>query len=343
MGYRLCSSSRPLLIFLLLHPWCTLASGSCQDKCGPLAVKYPLGTGFGCGSPRFNPYVTCSSSSSSSASASPDGDQNDHDHDELLLTTHTGSYPITSVSYATSTLTITPQNMSTCSSMQPTPNLGLDWPSPFQLGPSVFILLSCPPPTSSTLTVKGFPICDSTNAYLCASIHTCPAIASLGLSLFAPTNTCCVYSPANLDPKGDLDLKALGCASYASVLSLGDYPTDPNKWDYGVALKYNDDVGSLDSYVATNCEACERSGGVCGYEPPRNYFLCVCNNGVNTTTDCYNQMGLSNSASFITRTRKVILGWFVALSFFVMEDLFDKALFLSTWKEVGRKGFHAMP
>ncbi|XP_042492954.1 wall-associated receptor kinase-like 20 [Macadamia integrifolia] len=314
MGNRLCFSSLHLLLFLLLQLWRTLASqpsSSCQAKCGSLTVKYPLGTGFGCGSPRFNPYVTCSSSSSSS---SPDGD-----HDQLLLTTHTGSYPITAISYATSTLTITPPNMSTCSSMQPSQNLGIDWPSPFQLGPSVFVLLSCPPPTSSSLTVKGLPICDSTYNYLCASIHTCPAVASLGLSLFAPTNTCCVYSPANLDPKGDLDLKALGCASYASVLSLGQYPTDPNKWEYGVALKYNNDVGSLDSFVATNCEVCERSGGACGYGPPRNYFLCVCNNGVNTSTDCYNQMSLSNSVSVITTRRKVLLGWIIALSFLVME------------------------
>ncbi|KAJ4966002.1 hypothetical protein NE237_017851 [Protea cynaroides] len=310
MGHHFRSSSLHLLLFLLLHPWYMLASQhsrSCQNNCGSLTLKYPLGTGYGCGSPRFYPYVTCSFG---------DGDSN---HDQLLLTTHTGSYPITSISYPTSTLTITPPTMSNCSSMQPSPNLGLDWPSPFQLGPSIFILLSCPPPTSSSLTFKGLPICDSTYAYLCASIHTCSAVVSLGLSLFAPTNTCCVYSPANLDPKGDLDLKTLGCASYASVVSLGSYPTDPNKWEYGVALKYNNDVGSTDSYVATNCKACESSGGVCGYEPPRNYFLCVCNNGVNTSTDCYNQLGLSGSASIITITRRFLLGWIGALSLLVME------------------------
>ncbi|PQM40886.1 uncharacterized protein Pyn_19563 [Prunus yedoensis var. nudiflora] len=45
--------------------------------------------------------------------------------------------------------------MSSCSSMQPSPsNFGLDWASPFQLGRSTFILLSCQPPTSS-LTLGG--------------------------------------------------------------------------------------------------------------------------------------------------------------------------------------------
>ncbi|KAF5188813.1 wall-associated receptor kinase carboxy-terminal protein, partial [Thalictrum thalictroides] len=197
------------------------SSSSCQNKCGSLEVNYPLGTGYGCGSPRFYPYVSCA----------PGGDQ-------LLLTTHTGSYPITSISYTTSTITITPPQMSTCNSMQSSSNFGLDWTSPFQLGPSVFILLACPPPTSS-LSIKGTPICDTANTHLCASIHTCPAVASLGLSLFAPTSTCCVYSPANLNAKGDLDLQKLKCAAYVSVVSLGDIPTDPNRWVYGINLKYN--------------------------------------------------------------------------------------------------------
>uniref|UniRef100_A0A5B7BSK8 non-specific serine/threonine protein kinase n=1 Tax=Davidia involucrata TaxID=16924 RepID=A0A5B7BSK8_DAVIN len=261
----------PILFHILVTFRCTSAvEPACHTKCGPLEVKYPLGTGYGCGSPRFHPYVTCP----------PAGDQ-------LLLTTHTGSYPITSISYATSTLTITPPSMSTCTSMQPSPTkLGLDWASPFQLGPSTFILLSCPPPTSS-LTIKGTPICDPSSSYLCASIYTCPAVVTLGLPLFPPTNTCCVYSPANLDNKNEeLDLNKLKCAGYASVVSLGDAPTDPSQWQYGVALKYS--LGGLENYnTATSCHGCELSDGVCGYSPPGNSFVCVCKSGFNTSTDCY--------------------------------------------------------
>ncbi|GLT56724.1 hypothetical protein SLA2020_297450 [Shorea laevis] len=240
---------------------------ACWKTCGSLQVKYPFGTGCGCGSPRFYPYVTCNS-------------------DQLLLTTHTGSYPITSISYATSTLTITPPYMSTCNSMQQSPNLGLDWASPFQLGPSIIILLSCTPPTSS-LTVKGSPVCDPSSSNLCASIYTCPSVVSLGLPLFPPTNSCCVYSPANFNAQGELDLRQLNCAGYTSIASLQDYPTDPSKWQYGVALKYTN--GAFDDYYINNkCNTCEASGGVCGYAPRGNSFICVCNGGFNSTTDCYN-------------------------------------------------------
>lgn len=241
----------------------------CNTTCGSLEVKYPFGTSYGCGSPRFYPYITCA----------PGGDQ-------LLLTTHTGSYPITSISYTTSTLTITPPHMSTCSSMQVSPNLGLDWSSPFQLGPSTFLLLSCTPPTSS-LTINGSdsPVCDTSSSYLCASIYTCPSVIGLGLPLFPPTNTCCVYSPANFNGKGELDLRKLNCMGYASIVSLQDYPTDPTRWKFGVALKYK--TGALDDYyMDTKCNTCENSGGVCGYAPPSNSFACLCKNGINTTTDC---------------------------------------------------------
>ncbi|KAJ1405312.1 Wall-associated receptor kinase, galacturonan-binding domain [Sesbania bispinosa] len=264
-----------LSIFTLTLASSPPSSTVCHDTCGSLQVKYPFGTGPGCGSPLFNPYITCTSNGTSN---------------QLILKTHTGSYPITSISYTTSTLTITPPYMSTCTTMQTSPNsFGLDWTSPFQIGSSTFILLSCHPPTSS-LTIKGTPICDSSFDYLCASIYSCPAVVALGLPLFPPTNTCCVYSPANLDGKGELDLRAMECGGYASVVSLGDNPTDPTHWVYGVALKYS--YGALDSnFVTTKCTSCENSGGVCGFAPPGNGFVCVCKGGYNTSLDCssYNQ------------------------------------------------------
>ena len=269
-----------LFSLIFISPWLTIASDpSCRSTCGSIQVKYPFGTGYGCGSPRFQPYVTCA----------PTDDNHDHDH--LILITHTGSYPITSISYDTSSLTISPLYMSTCSSMQPSPtNFGLDWPSPFQLGPSTFILLCCQPPTSS-LTVKGgSPVCD-TNSHLCASFYTCPSVVGLDLPLFPPTNTCCVYSPANLDGKDELNLRELKCSGFASVVSLGDYATDPARWQYGVVLGYNS--GVLESNVVeTKCKSCEMSDGVCGYstadDDHKNSFLCVCKSGINTTTDCNN-------------------------------------------------------
>lgn len=87
----------------------------------------------------------------------------------------------------------------------------------------------------------------------------------------------------------DLDIQGLKCAGFSSVVSLGDSPADPSRWEYGVVLKFGE--RELDGHdFATACDTCEKSDGVCGYTPPRNYFVCVCQNGVNTTLDCYGQM-----------------------------------------------------
>lgn len=260
-----------VFFFLVIFFGTTFTSWSqnpiCRTNCGTLEIKYPFGTGTGCGSPRFHPFVTCSA-----------------DGNHLLLTTHTGSYPITTINYLSSTLTISPPYMSNCTTMQSSQNLGLDWASPFQLGPSTFILLSCTTP-NSLLTMKNKHICDPSSIYLCALIYRCPAVVDLGLPLAPPTNSCCVYSPANLDSGDELNLLELKCAGYTSVVSLGDIPPDPVQWEYGVVLKYT--LGGLDSYnIAPSCPSCELSGGVCGYTPPRNSFVCVCGNGVNTSTDC---------------------------------------------------------
>ncbi|KAL5556107.1 hypothetical protein UlMin_038343 [Ulmus minor] len=261
-----------LLLLLLLLPKHTLpqsATSSCRSTCGSLEIKYPFGTGSGCGSPRFQPYVTCKPTGAANASSSSD---------VLLLTTHTGSYPITSISYATSTLTVTPTYMSTCTSMQTShENFGIDWSGPFQLGSSSFVLLSCQRLSSS--------LCDI-SSHLCASLYTCPSVVALGLPLFPPTNTCCVYSPANLNNKDELDLGKLNCAGFASIVSVGDFETDPAQWEYGVGLKYNSGV-LVSDVVESKCKSCEMSGGICGYSVSDRGFLCVCKTGFNTTTDCY--------------------------------------------------------
>ncbi|CAJ1938137.1 unnamed protein product [Sphenostylis stenocarpa] len=250
------------------------AAAACRDTCGSTKVKFPFGTGPGCGSPLFSPYVTCASNGTA---------------DQLFLKTHTAAtYPITSISYTTSTVTLAPPSMSTCAAMHPaSTNFALDWTSPFQLASSTFLLLSCHPSLS-----LSSPLCDPSFDYLCASLYTCPAVAALGLPLFPPTNSCCVYSPANLNANGQLDLNAMKCGAYASVVSLGDTPTDPSRWVYGVALKFSHG-GALDNnYVTTKCSGCESSGGVCGFAEPGNAFVCVCKGGYNTSLDCsstYNQ------------------------------------------------------
>lgn len=52
--------------------------------------------------------------------------------------------------------------------------------------------------------------------------------------------------------------------------------------------------GALDDYYIDNkCNTCEISGGVCGYAPPVNSFVCVCSDTINTTMDC-NARSLQN-------------------------------------------------
>ncbi|KAF7839936.1 wall-associated receptor kinase-like 20 [Senna tora] len=272
----------PLLLLLLLFSLPITTAASCRRTCGSLEVKYPFGTGAGCGSPLFHRYITCAANATGG--------------DQLFLTTHTGTYPITTLSYATSTLTITPPCMSTCARMQPSPpDLGLDWTSPFQLASSssTFILLSCRPPTAS-LAVGSEPVCDASYDHLCAAMHTCPAVVTLGLPLFAPTNTCCVYAPGNLDGRGELSARRLGCGAYASVAAVGENPVDPMGWEYGVAVRYTRGGEGGGSVVGSKCKSCEMSGGICGYSVEvrgnNNWvFVCVCEGGFNTTLDCSNQ------------------------------------------------------
>lgn len=138
--------------------------------------------------------------------------------------------------------------------------------------------------------------------------------------MFPPTNTCCVYSPANFNGKGELDLRAMKCLGYAPISSFRDSPTDPGKWEYGVTLKYTN--GAFDDYYMNNkCNTCEDSGGVCGFSPTSNSFLCSCNNGFNTSTDCYNNYNpvqdfedlVGSSSTSLTITRKIWLGLLAGL------------------------------
>ncbi|KAK7318627.1 hypothetical protein RJT34_03330 [Clitoria ternatea] len=301
-----------LLMIMILSLRASQGSSiACGDTCGSIQIKYPFGTGPGCGSPLFSQYITCTT------------------NQQLILKTHTGSYPITSISYTTSTLTLTPQTMSTCTSIKPSPNnFGLDWTSPFQIGSSTFILLSC--------TQYQPQICDPSFHYICASIYTCPSIVNLGIPLFPPTNTCCVYSPANLDDKSELDLKAMKCGGYASVVSLGDNPTDPTHWVYGVNLKYSSymALGNNNNLLTTKCSGCENSGGVCGFAPPGNGFVCVCKGGYNTSLDCstssYNQNQeylFPDSASSPPRMfHFLFLSYMFFLILFWMHDLYAEVI-----------------
>ncbi|KAL4198595.1 hypothetical protein AMTRI_Chr03g46750 [Amborella trichopoda] len=113
------------------------------------------------------------------------------------------------------------------------------------------------------------------------ALYLCPAVAGIG----SPVSTCCIYSPVNLGPAFDMDLRKLNCNSYAAVYGFDAQRSDPGSWRYGVALKYRFNV---ENDYPEMCRSCERSNGACAFGVGTYHsFACSCPNGVNTSTDCF--------------------------------------------------------
>ncbi|XP_021654929.2 uncharacterized protein LOC110645961 [Hevea brasiliensis] len=247
-------------------------NGTCLDTCGTIPVKFPFGTGFGCGHPDFARYVRCNSGT-------------------LEFSTGTGIYTISSIDYPSNTLIVTDPLMSTCSSMQDSGSFSLDRASPFTLtGDNIFVLLGCS--TTSPVFDPKEDLCDTgSGSRVCRGLYSCKGVSGIGLPQNAPISTCCVYeSPIQLAGY-TLDLPKLQCSSYTSVYSFGGNEGDPMKWNFGISLQYNG------SYYSNICKDCESSGGLCGFAGFDQSFACICRNGKNTTTSCFAQ-GLAWSGTW---------------------------------------------
>ncbi|MED6159105.1 hypothetical protein PIB30_039253 [Stylosanthes scabra] len=233
---------------------------TCQTTCGTIPVKYPFGTGYGCGHPAFSPYISCNRGT-------------------LLFSTRTGAYTISSIDYPSNTIMVNDPFMSNCSSMQNSGSFGIDGGSPFSLGKeNIFVLLGCS--TTSPVFDPKEDLCDTgSGTRVCRGLYSCKGVNDIGLPQHAPINTCCVYDYESNAGLG-LDLPKLQCSSYASVYEFVDQG-DPMKWKFGISLVYNDSYGSDD------CRNCEDSGGLCGFQSLDKSFACICRNGVNTTTNCF--------------------------------------------------------
>lgn len=239
-------------------------NGTCQDTCGTISVKYPFGTGLGCGHPDFSRYIRCNA-------------------DTLEFSTGTGIYTISSIDYPSSSLLVTDPLMSTCSSMQNSGSFSLDRASPFSLASeNIFVLLGCS--TTSPLFDPREDLCDTgSGSRICRGLYSCKGVNGIGLPQNAPATTCCVYeSPIQLAGYS-LDLPKLQCSSYSSIYSYGGNEGDPMKWKFGISLQYNG------SYYTDQCKYCETSGGFCGFAGFDQSFACICRNGKNTTSACFGQ------------------------------------------------------
>ncbi|KAJ7953914.1 Wall-associated receptor kinase-like [Quillaja saponaria] len=234
---------------------------TCQNTCGTIPVKFPFGSGFGCGHPAFARYIKCNSGS-------------------LQFSTGTGIYTISSIDYPSSTIIVTDPFMSNCSSMQNSGSFSLDKASPFILTTdNIFVLLGCS--TTSPVFDSNEDFCDTgSGSRVCRGLYSCKGVTGIGLQQNAPTSTCCVYdSPAGLGSGYSLDLPKLQCSSYTSIYEFGD-EGNPMKWKFGISLQYND------SYYSDSCKDCEASGGSCGFSSLDESFACNCKNGINSTNNC---------------------------------------------------------
>ncbi|KAK2966707.1 hypothetical protein RJ640_007994, partial [Escallonia rubra] len=260
-----------LKVFLLAPLICPLhaishvlpRNGTCHDTCGSVPLKFPFGSGFGCGHPAFARYIKCSSGN-------------------LQFSTGTGVYIVSSIDYSSNSLVLSDPFMSTCASMQNSGSFRLDRASPFSLAAEdMFVLLGCS--TTSPLFDQNEDLCDTGSGLrVCRGLYSCKGVTGIGLEPNAPISTCCVYyPPIALGPDYGLDLPKLQCSSYTSLYGFGGDEGDPMKWQFGISLQYND------SYNTESCKNCEASGGLCGFAGLDQSFACICRNGLNTTTNCY--------------------------------------------------------
>lgn len=268
------------------------ASG-CRTTCGKIPIKYPFGTGRGCGDPRFQNYVQCNS-------------------DQLTFITRSGCYPVASIDYSKQIIYVDDPSMSSCCCSQPSKGFSLDWNAPFSFtDDNVFTLLDCSLSSSPIFKSNNnnnynynynydnaygknysVPLCDKQGAPICSFLYSCRAISMMNL----PISSCCVYTPVDLGPAFEMDLEKLKCSSYSAFYSFSGQETNPDKWKYGISLKYKFNV--YDEYPSM-CASCEKSNGACGYGGIYNSYICNCLNGINTTTDCY--FGYNNSPRLLPR------------------------------------------
>lgn len=244
---------------------------TCSDTCGTIPVKFPFGTGPGCGHPDFARYVKCSSGS------------------ELQLSTSSGTYQISSINYTSNAVVVSDPLMSTCAAMQNSGSFVLDRASPFAVSPdNVFVLLGCS--ATSPVFDPDEGLCEApgrsgSGSGACVRLYSCKGIRGIGLGANAPVSTCCSYRSPTSTGLGSgyrLDLPKMQCSSYSSIYGFGSGEEDPEQWEFGISLRYDASYARRSSA----CMDCEADGGACGYEGVEESFACVCRDGQSTTARC---------------------------------------------------------
>lgn len=263
-----------LMVLLVILAWPSsifVAGGLCRDSCGDIPVRYPLGIDDGCGSPYYRNMLTCA------------------DNTTLRLRTPSGTYPVSGTDYADAHLVVTDPSMWTCkrpfTSIHAAP-FSLDTSTRFSLSPrNDHLFFNC---DEDRVIVEPRPAvcerdperCDSacdSAGYLCRNLPGCRG------ALEENNMTCCVYRPRAAE---SLRVMLRHCEAYTSVYwrAVGDkFPPYDTVPDYGVRVDF-------EIPVTTRCLKCQdqRRGanGTCGFDPVTRDFICICDDGRNSTTDC---------------------------------------------------------
>lgn len=259
-----------ILLVISMSP-SSVAGALCRDSCGGIPVRYPLGVDDGCGSPYYRNLLTCA------------------DNTTLRLRTPSGTYPVAGADYADPHLVVTDPSMWTCArpftSVHATP-FSLDTSTRFSLSPrNDYLFFNCDeervivsprPAICDRYPERCDSACDSA-AYLCRNLPGCRG------ALEDSNMSCCAYQPRAAE---SLRLMLRHCEAYTSVYwrAVGDkFPPYDQVPDYGVRVDF-------EIPVTTRCLQCEDrrrgAGGTCGFDPATRDFVCICDDGRNSTTDC---------------------------------------------------------
>ncbi|GAB2221212.1 hypothetical protein Droror1_Dr00012383 [Drosera rotundifolia] len=241
---------------------------TCRSFCGNLTIDYPFSLQYGCGHLRFQDRLYCI-------------------NDVLMLHISSGSYRVLDIDYAYQSLTLHEPHLSTCNSLV----LG-GRGNGFMIEPSlapylspvpdnVFLLIGC---LAQSPLFQGFPgkhlPCRNVSDMGCEDYFRCSAWGSIGPEnvgsvLGSGPMDCCAVSFGAIKA---INLTRLECQGYSSAYSLAPLRVEAREWSFGIRVKYS--VKGSDAF----CEACEATGGTCGYGGDGDRELCLCGSWNSTAT-----------------------------------------------------------
>jgi hypothetical protein len=260
------------------------SAGICRDSCGGIAVRYPLGIDDGCGSPYYRNMLACAA-----------------DNATLRLRTPSGTYPVVGADYSDPHLVVRDPSMWTCdrpfTSVCAAP-FSLDTSTRFSLSPrnehlffdcdEARVMVAPRPASCDRYPDRCDSACDSAG-YLCRNLPGCRGALEEG------NMSCCAYRP-----RASESLRAMlrHCEAYTSVYwrGAGDkFPPYDQVPEYGVRVDF-------EIPVTTRCLQCQDrrngDGGTCGFDPTTRDFVCICDDGRNSTTDCAGALFVLSSANW---------------------------------------------